>query len=45
MGVPTLRATGPCGGKAHSPDEYLELNTIVARTQALALSILALGPP
>jgi glutamate carboxypeptidase len=43
MGVPTLCATGPCGGKAHSPDEYLELDTIVPRAQALALSILALS--
>ena len=45
MGAPTLCATGPCGGTAHSPDEYLELNTMVPRAQALALSILALGPP
>jgi glutamate carboxypeptidase len=43
MGTPTLCATGPCGAKAHSPDEYLELATIVPRAQALALSILALG--
>jgi glutamate carboxypeptidase len=45
MGVPTLCATGPCGAKAHSPDEYLELDTIVPRAQALALSILALDEP
>ncbi|WP_230530757.1 M20 family metallopeptidase [Microvirga roseola] len=45
LGVPTLCATGPCGGKAHSPDEYLELDTLVPRAQALALSILALGSP
>ncbi|MXQ12094.1 M20 family metallopeptidase [Microvirga makkahensis] len=45
MGAATLCATGPCGGKAHSPDEYLELDTMVPRAQALALSILALGPP
>lgn len=43
MGAPTLCATGPCGGKAHSPDEFLELDTIVPRAQALALSILTLG--
>jgi glutamate carboxypeptidase len=45
MGAPTLCATGPCGGKAHSPDEYLELDTMVPRAQALALVILALGEP
>lgn len=45
MGVPTLCATGPCGAKAHSPDEYLEVDTIVPRAQALALAIMALGEP
>jgi glutamate carboxypeptidase len=43
MGAPTLCATGPCGAKAHSPDEFLEINSIVPRAQALALSILGLG--
>lgn len=43
MGAPTLCATGPCGAKAHSPDEFLEIASIVPRAQALALSILALG--
>ena len=43
VGAPTLCATGPCGGKAHSPDEFLDLDTMVPRAQALALSILALG--
>lgn len=43
MGAPTVCATGPCGAKAHSPDEYLDVETIVPRAQALALSILALG--
>jgi glutamate carboxypeptidase len=43
LGAPTLCATGPCGGKAHSPDEFLELDTLLPRAQALALSIIALG--
>jgi len=40
VGTPTLCATGPVGGNAHSPEEYLEVGTIVPRAQALALSIL-----
>jgi glutamate carboxypeptidase len=40
VGTPTLCATGPVGGNAHSPEEYLEVATIVPRAQALALSIL-----
>ena len=43
VGAPTLCATGPIGGKAHTPDEYLELDSMVPRAQALALSILRLG--
>ena len=43
VGAPTLCATGPIGGKAHTPDEYLELDSIVPRAQALALAILRLG--
>jgi glutamate carboxypeptidase len=42
MGAPTLCAVGPVGGKAHSPDEYLELDSIVPRAQALARAILRL---
>jgi glutamate carboxypeptidase len=42
VGAPTLCATGPIGGKAHTPDEYLELDSIVPRAQALALAILRL---
>jgi len=41
-GAPTLCATGPVGGKAHTPEEYLELDSIVPRAQALALAILRL---
>jgi glutamate carboxypeptidase len=42
MGAPTLCAVGPVGGKAHSPEEYLELDTLVPRAQALARAILRL---
>ena len=42
VGAPTLCATGPVGGKAHSPDEYLDLSTLVPRAKALALAILRL---
>jgi glutamate carboxypeptidase len=42
MGAPTLCAVGPVGGKAHSPEEYLEIDTLVPRAQALARSILRL---
>ncbi|SER33537.1 glutamate carboxypeptidase [Faunimonas pinastri] len=39
MGAPTLCATGPVGGKAHSPDEYLELATLIPRASALARTL------
>lgn len=42
VGTPTLCAVGPVGGKAHTPDEYVELATLLARTQALALTIMRL---
>jgi glutamate carboxypeptidase len=42
MGAPTLCAVGPVGGKAHSPEEYLELDSFVPRAQALARAILRL---
>jgi glutamate carboxypeptidase len=44
VGCPTLCATGPVGGKAHTPEEYLEVDTMVPRAQALALAILRLSP-
>lgn len=42
VGAPTLCAVGPVGGKAHSPEEYLELDSFVPRAQALARAILRL---
>jgi glutamate carboxypeptidase len=43
VGAPTICATGPIGGKAHTPEEYLEVNSMVPRAQALALSIMRLS--
>jgi glutamate carboxypeptidase len=41
-GTPTICAVGPVGGRAHSPDEYMEVETFVPRAQALALAVLRL---
>jgi glutamate carboxypeptidase len=41
-GAPTICAVGPVGGRAHSPEEYMEIETMVPRAQALALAILRL---
>jgi glutamate carboxypeptidase len=41
-GTSTICAVGPVGGRAHSPDEYMEIDTIVPRAQALALAVLRL---
>lgn len=41
-GAPTLCAVGPVGGRGHTPEEYLRLDTLVPRAQALARAILAL---
>ena len=42
-GTPTICAVGPVGGRAHSPDEYLEIETLVPRAKALALAVLRLA--
>jgi glutamate carboxypeptidase len=42
MGAPTICGVGPVGGRAHSPEEYLEVSTLVPRAQALARAILRL---
>ena len=42
VGCPTLCSTGPVGGLAHSPEEYLELGSVVPRAQGLALAIAGL---
>lgn len=43
VGTPTLCAVGPIGARAHSPDEYVELESIVPRAQVLALAIMRSG--
>jgi glutamate carboxypeptidase len=40
VGCPTLCGVGPVGGKAHTPEEYLEVDSMVSRAQAMALAIL-----
>ena len=35
-------ALGACGGKAHTPEEYLEVDSMVPRAQTLALAVLRL---
>ena len=42
VGTPTICAVGPVGGKAHSPEEYLEVGSMVPRAQAMARAILRL---
>ena len=39
VGCPTLCATGPIGGRAHSSEEYLEVASLVPRAQAVASTI------
>ena len=41
-GAPTVCAVGPIGGHLHTPDEYLDIESIVPRAQALALTIMRL---
>jgi glutamate carboxypeptidase len=43
VGAPTLCATGPVGGKAHTAEEYLEVRTLVPRAKALALAIMRIA--
>lgn len=42
VGAPTICAVGPVGGKAHSPDEFLHIDSLVPRAQAVARAILRL---
>lgn len=42
-GVPVLDGLGPIGGLDHSPDEYIELDSITPRTALLALLIAESG--
>jgi glutamate carboxypeptidase len=43
VGTPTVCAVGPIGSKAHTPEEYLEVDSMVPRAQTLALAVARLG--
>ena len=43
MGIPSIDGLGPVGGRDHSPDEYLEVASIVPRTTLVAALLLAVG--
>jgi len=43
LGVPSIDGLGPIGGRDHSPDEYLDVDSIVPRTTLLAALLLATG--
>ncbi len=43
VGAPTLCATGAVGSNAHTPEEFLRLDTMVQRAQAIALTIMRRG--
>jgi glutamate carboxypeptidase len=43
VGTPTVCAVGPIGGKAHTPDEFLVVDSIVPRAQTLALAVARLS--
>jgi glutamate carboxypeptidase len=40
QGCPTLCSVGPIGGMAHTPDEFLEVDSIVPTAQVLALAVM-----
>ncbi|HXI45158.1 MAG TPA: M20/M25/M40 family metallo-hydrolase, partial [Candidatus Acidoferrales bacterium] len=43
MGVPSIDGLGPVGGLDHSPEEYLEVASIVPRTALVAALLLAIA--
>jgi len=43
LGVPTLDGMGTVGGRAHSADEYIELESLFERTRLLATYLAALA--
>jgi glutamate carboxypeptidase len=42
VGTPTICAVGPVGGLAHTPDEFLRIDSLVPRAQACAQAIMGL---
>src|SRR5260370_30769437 len=45
FGLPTLNCLGPIGNLDHSPDEYIELDSIAPRTPLLSGLIASAGAP
>src|SRR5206468_8420588 len=43
MGVPSIDGLGPIGGLDHSPEEYLEVDSIVPRSALFAALLLEVG--
>lgn len=43
LGVPSLDGLGPIGGMDHSPEEWLDLSSVVPRTALFAALLLATG--
>jgi glutamate carboxypeptidase len=43
QGVPSIDGLGPIGGRDHSPDEYLEVDSIVPRLALFAALLLEVG--
>lgn len=39
MGTPTICAVGPVGAKAHTPEEFMVVDSFVPRAQTLALAV------
>jgi len=44
VGCPTICATGPVGANAHTPEEHMDVETLVPRAQAMALAIMRMPP-
>ncbi|MEZ5816778.1 MAG: M20 family metallopeptidase [Hyphomicrobiaceae bacterium] len=44
VGCPTICATGPVGANAHTPEEQMDVESLVPRAQAMALAILRMPP-
>jgi glutamate carboxypeptidase len=43
LGTPVVDGMGPVGGRVHSDDEYLELETLPERCKMLAMTLLLYG--
>ncbi len=43
LGAATICGVGPIGGRAHTPDEFLRLDSLIPRAQACARAITALA--